>query len=88
MHTGSKVCENASTRGLQKKRIGSLLPALANTVVDQWSDTKDAVRLEAMECALVISRISTSADLICSFVPVQVRCGELAWYRCLSLKIS
>ncbi len=58
---GLKCAKMLAMQTLQKNRIGSLLPALANTVVEQWSDTKEVVRLEALDCALVISRMSASA---------------------------
>ena len=51
---GLKCAKMLVMQTLQKNRIGSLLPALANTVMEQWSDTKDVVRVEALDCALVI----------------------------------
>ena len=88
MYTGFKVCENASNADSSKNRIGSLLPALAGTVMEQWSDTKDVVRVEALDCALVISRYLHLLNSICFFEPVKAHYGEPALYRYLSLNIS
>ncbi len=56
-----KCGQSLATQALQQSRIGTYLPALANLVVEQWGDTKEAVRLQALECAHVIARMSVTA---------------------------
>eukprot|EP00943_MAST-04B_sp_MAST-4B-sp1_P000304 g304.t1 len=56
-----KCGQSLALQAVQQSRISAYLPALTNLVVEQWGDTKEIVRSQALDCACAVARVSIAA---------------------------